>query len=309
MKIRWFLIAALMLTTSCGKEIPGNIIQPDKMESILYDYHLAMGMSNNLKNTDKEAYKKYVFRKHRIDEALFDSSMVWYTREAQELVSIYENLEKRFKREHSYTEALLASRGEERTSITSPGDTVDIWNKEKLYWLTEAPLMNLLTFEFKSDSNFHAKDAFVWNLDFHFFAKGNATIGLNVIYENDSVIGETRNITESGKQTIFLSTDSTYKIKTLNGFIHVPENEEYNPILLTNNISLTRYHRLAEDSVAIVSPNIPQEMMEEGEAPEADETIIVEAEPEVETKEKTQAVENKKKPRTERLQKLEKRER
>jgi hypothetical protein len=50
-------------------------------------------------------------------------------------------------------------------------------------------------------------------------------------------------------------------------------------------------------------------MMEEGEAPEADETIIVEAEPEVETKEKTQAVENKKKPRTERLQKLEKRER
>jgi hypothetical protein len=66
---------------------------------------------------------------------------------------------------------------------------------------------------------------------------------------------------------------------------------------------------LAEDSVAIVSPNIPQEMMEEGEAPEADETIIVEAEPEVETKEKTQAVENKKKPRTERLQKLEKRER
>lgn len=130
-----------------------------------------------------------------------------------------------------------------------------------------------------------------------------------MIYENDSVIGETRNITESGKQTIFLSTDSTYKIKTLNGFIHVPENEEYNPILLTNNISLTRYHRLAEDSVAIVSPNIPQEMMEEGEAPEADETIIVEAEPEVETKEKTQAVENKKKPRTERLQKLEKRER
>ena len=52
MKIRWFLIAALMLTTSCGKEIPDNIIQPDKMESVLYDYHLAMGMSNNLKNTE-----------------------------------------------------------------------------------------------------------------------------------------------------------------------------------------------------------------------------------------------------------------
>lgn len=308
MKIRWFLIAALMLTTSCGKEIPDNIIQPDKMESVLYDYHLAMGMSNNLKNTEKEAYKNFVFKKHRIDEALFDSSMVWYTREAQELVTIYENLEKRFKREHSHTEALLESRGEESTRITSPGDTVDIWYKEKLYWLTEAPLMNQLTFEFKSDTNFHAKDAFVWNVDFHFFAKGNVTMGLNVIYENNSVIGETRNITESGNQSIFLSTDSTYKIKMLNGFIHVPKDVETNTNVLANNISLTRYHRLPEDSLTIVSPNIPQEMMEEGEAPEADETIMVEAEPETKEKERPQAVENKKKPRTERLQKVEKRE-
>lgn len=309
MKIRWFLIAALMLTTSCGKEIPKDIIQPDKMENVLYDYHLAMGMSNNLKSPEREAYKKYVFKKHRIDEALFDSSMVWYTREAQELVGIYENLEKRFKREHSHTEALLASRGEESSSITLPGDTVDIWSKEKLYWLTEAPLMNLLSFEIKSDTNFHAKDAFLWNVDFHFFAKGKATMGLNIIYENDSVIGETRKITESGKQSIFLSTDSTYKIKMLNGFIHVPKDSERNPNILTNNISLTRYHRLPEDSLAIVAPNIPQEMMEEEEAPEADETIIVEAEPEVEQKERPQAVENKKRPRTERLQKVEKRER
>ena len=29
MKIRWTLVACLALMTSCGKEIPGDIIQPE----------------------------------------------------------------------------------------------------------------------------------------------------------------------------------------------------------------------------------------------------------------------------------------
>ena len=134
-------------------------------------------------------------------------------------------------------------------------------------------------------------------------------MGLSIIYDNDSVVGKTRRVTESGKQSIFLSTDSTYKIKTLNGFIHIPDDAEENPNILTSNISLTRYHRLSEDSLSVLAPNIPKEMMEEGEAPEGDETIIVESEPEPKEKERPQAVENKKKPRNERLQKVEKRER
>ena len=62
MKIYWKLIMALVLMTSCGKQIPGDIIQPKKMENVLYDYHLTIGMTNHLKNTEKEAYKKYIFQ-------------------------------------------------------------------------------------------------------------------------------------------------------------------------------------------------------------------------------------------------------
>ena len=69
-----------------------NIIQPDRMENILYDYHLSISMGNNLSYSDnyqKEAYKNYVFEKHHITEAEFDSSMVWYTRHTEELASLY----------------------------------------------------------------------------------------------------------------------------------------------------------------------------------------------------------------------------
>lgn len=250
MKIYWKLIMALVLMTGCGKQIPGDIIQPQKMENVLYDYHLTIGMTNHLKNTEKEAYKKYIFQKYQVTEETFDSSMVWYTREAQELAAIYDRLEKRFKREHSHAEAMLKIREGESISITSPGDTVNIWNDNEMIWMTEAPLMKRFTFEFKTDSNFHPRDKFLWDMDFHFFAKGKAILGMSVTYENDSVVGETRQISQSGRHSISLTTDSAYQMKTMNGFIYIPNDSLQNPNILINNIKLMRYHREQTDSVS-----------------------------------------------------------
>ena len=264
MKFRWTLIACLALLSSCGKEIPDEIIQPSKMEKILYDYHLTMGMSDNSKNTEKEARKKYIFQKHGITAADFDSSMVWYTRESQELMSIYENLNKRFKREYEHVERLLESREEANTRSFASGDTVDVWMKENILWFTKSPLNNRLTFEIKADSTFHPKDAFDWNMDYYFMTEGEAIMGLNVIYENDSVIGMTKSITESGPQSIYLHTDSTYNIKSLNGFVYVPQNQAKQPNILLHKINLTRYHMPEPtDSLSTDSVSATQEIKKE----------------------------------------------
>lgn len=264
MKFRWTLIACLSLLTSCGKEIPDEIIQPSKMERVLYDYHLTLGMSENSKNTEKEARKNYIFQKHGITSAEFDSSMVWYTRESKELMSIYENLNKRFKREYEHVERLLESREEANTRSFASGDTVDIWMKEDILWFTKAPLNNRLTFEIKADSTFHPRDAFNWNMNYYFMAEGEAIMGLNVIYENDSVIGMTKSITESGPQSIYLHTDSAYNIKALNGFIYVPENQTKQPNILLHKIDLTRYHMPEPtDSLSTDSVSATQEIKKE----------------------------------------------
>ena len=264
MKFRWTLIACLALLTSCGKEIPDEIIQPSKMERVLYDYHLTLGMSENSKNTEKEARKNYIFQKHGITSAEFDSSMVWYTRESKELMSIYENLNKRFKREYEHVERLLESREEANTRSFASGYTVDIWMKEDILWFTKAPLNNRLTFEIKADSTFHPRDAFDWNMDYYFMAEGEAIMGLNVIYENDSVIGMTKSITESGPQSIYLHTDSAYNIKALNGFIYVPENQTKQPNILLHKIDLTRYHMPEPtDSLSTDSVSATQEIKKE----------------------------------------------
>ena len=264
MKFRWTLIACLALLSSCGKEIPDEIIQPSKMEKVLYDYHLTMGMSDNSKNTEKEARKKYIFQKHGITAADFDSSMVWYTRESQELMSIYENLNKRFKREYEHVERLLESREEANTRSFASGDTVDVWMKENILWFTKSPLNNRLTFEIKADSTFHPRDAFDWNMDYYFMAEGEAIMGLNVIYENDSVIGMTKSITESGPQSIYLHTDSAYNIKSLNGFVYIPQNQAKQPNILLHKINLTRYHMPEPtDSLSTDSVSATQEIKKE----------------------------------------------
>jgi hypothetical protein len=55
--------------------------------------------------------------------------------------------------------------------VTSYGDTVDIWRKKDIYWLSGNILNQQMSFEFMPDSNFHEKDAFRWNMDLHFFSE------------------------------------------------------------------------------------------------------------------------------------------
>jgi len=253
MKIRWSFIMMLVLMTSCGKEIPKDIIQPDKMEAVLYDYHMAMSISNNqhhMENPQKKSLMNYVYDKHQITAASFDSSMVWYTRETQELTAIYERLEKRFKREHNHMETVLSNRDGENSMMTSYGDTVDIWRKRDFYWMSKNSLSSQIVFEFKADTNFHERDAFLWNLNFNFFSEGKVAMGFNVIYQNDSVIGESRIIDKSGKQSVYLYTDSAYKIKALNGFFTVLSDSVQTPRVLVKDISLVRYHRSLSDSLS-----------------------------------------------------------
>ena len=250
MKMRWLLICGLALMTSCGKQIPDDIIQPEQMEELLYDYHLSIGMSTNLKvgeNYKKDAFKRYIFQKYQVTEADFDSSMVWYTRNALKLAEIYENLEKRFRREHTHIGMLLESQQEVDMRITSPGDTVDVWGKRTLYWLNGSPLLNQLAFEIKADTNFKANDTFVWSADYHFLPKGKVAMGFNLIYDNDSVTGVVKEISESGRQSISLHADSVSRIKNLNGFIYVlPEDSSMHNNIVVNQISLMRYHAIPD---------------------------------------------------------------
>ena len=78
-KFGWIILVGASLMTGCGKSMPKEVIPPAKMEKVLYDYHLTRGISSQLSGSEefeKQAYKNYLFKKHQITEAQFDSSML-----------------------------------------------------------------------------------------------------------------------------------------------------------------------------------------------------------------------------------------
>lgn len=249
-KFGWIILLGATLMTGCGKSMPDEVIPPAKMEKVLYDYHLTLGLSSKLPSSEghkKQAYKNYLFKKHNITSAQFDSSMVWYTRNSQELSAIYQNLDKRFSREKNKLNTMLQER---HISIaTQPGDTVNIWQYYPVYWLTDAPRNNKFTFTMKADTNFWVKDAFRWNADITFLKPGKATMGLNIRFKNDSVIGKTI-ILKSGANSLYVQADTIHEIKDINGFIYVDKDSTHHtPSVLISNLSLTKYHQSKEKTI------------------------------------------------------------
>lgn len=264
--LRLLFFVAVVFLVSCGKQIPGDIIQPSEMEELLYDYHLALTMGNDLSYTERykrESYKNYVFKKHGVTEAEFDSSMVWYTRNSKMLTDIYKNLQKRYEMEEEQMRSELNKRSGQ-ISVSLSGDSVDVWSDRNLYWLTSSPLTNRLMFDLKADTTFHENDILVFEADYKFLSyvqnSAKAVVAMNITFKNDSTLGVSKVIEKSGKEQLILSPDSAYEYKSVNGFVYFSNPDSADVSVLVNNIRLVRYRK---GSYNVRSSNAPAAVSKE----------------------------------------------
>ena len=90
---RILLVGGLAVLCSCKPSIPRDVIDPDDMEDILYDYHLADAAaslnSDSTRSYNARLYQLAVLKKHGVTETQFDSSMVYYTRHTEKLYAIW----------------------------------------------------------------------------------------------------------------------------------------------------------------------------------------------------------------------------
>lgn len=255
-------ISILMLSAfmaglaGCGRKIPSDIIQPVEMEDLLYDYHLASSMANSLsysENYKKEAYYQYVFEKHHVTEAEFDSSMVWYSRNSDMLAGMYEKLQKRLDREVEQMKVQVAKR-DNQVDVSMSGDTVDVWQDRTLFWLTPSDLTNKVLFDLKADTTFRPLDAMTLTADLSFipFDKVNdsssqVVMGINYCFDNDSVQGATQTFRSPGFCRLYFKPDSAYTIRSVSGFIYYIPGKKSSGSVLLDNIRLTRFHQKMEE--------------------------------------------------------------
>lgn len=253
----WILLLSGVLMVACGKEIPGDIIQPDAMEDLLYDYHLASSMENSLPYTEnykKLSYQNYVFKKHQVTQAEFDSSMVWYTRHSAILSEMYGRLRDRYKKTGDYLKLMVEKR-EGQVNVFLSGDSVDIWQDRSLFWLTTEDYTNKVVFSLKPDTTFRVSDRLDLRADFMWVPSAvkdtsrSAVMGLNIYLQNDSVVGKTLLITKSGTHHIDVQSDMDSKYDRIEGFIYYNAPSSEQSQLLVNHITLNRYHQ--KDSVSL----------------------------------------------------------
>jgi hypothetical protein len=266
-KYAWWCLLVLILTVSgCKVKHPKKVLSETRMENLLYDYHIAKAMSENLpynENYKRALYIDYVFQKHGTTEEIFDSSMVWYTRHVDILSKIYEKVNVRLKAEQEKIDRLIALR-DKKPMTSASGDSIDVWAERRVYYLSGYPLNNKMTFVLPSDKNFEKRDSLSWEVHYRFF--GNvidsvdvAVMSMQMVYTNDSTISVTKHILKSGKDFIGLKSDSYGDIKEIKGFIYFSKEDTLEKGLLLNDVVLMRYH--AKDTI----PEIKVDTLEKKE--------------------------------------------
>ena len=146
------VIMSVLGIISCKPGIPRKYLQPNKMADIIYDYHIAEGIQSVNTTGDTiamRAYQTYILKKHRVSQADFDSSLVYYTRHTKLLEDVYDKVAERLNNESAIYGGSQLSIGDE---IINNSDTTNVWQSSPIVILSPYLAFNRKTFEIKADT-------------------------------------------------------------------------------------------------------------------------------------------------------------
>lgn len=247
--------AVIVLVASCKPSVSSDIIPPDDMEDLLYDYHLADAMARQAKgNYDQNliAYHAAVLKKHGVTTADFDSSMVYYMRHATQLHDIYENIAERMGKDAQALGSSVSVNGGNGEYNTASGDTIDLWKGPRSLVLIPNRPYNLYSFHYKPDAKAQKGDDYVLSVHSNFiFQDGmrDGIITLALVYSNDSVASRVMHVSSSLDQQVVLTDADSIGVKEIRGYFMLNRNNQQNSSSTTlqlvsfDQIHLLRCHR------------------------------------------------------------------
>ncbi len=254
--VTWLLIWAIIaLVASCKPSASSDIIPPDDMEDLLYDYHLADAMARQAKgNYDQNliAYHAAVLKKHGVTTADFDSSMVYYMRHATQLHDIYENIAERMGKDAQALGSSVSVNGGNGEYNTASGDTIDLWKGPRSLVLIPNMPYNLYSFHYKPDAKAQKGDDYVLSVHSNFiFQDGmrDGIVTLALVYSNDSVASRVMHVSSSLDQQVALTDADSIGVKEIRGYFMLNRNNQQNSSSTTlqlvsfDQIHLLRCHR------------------------------------------------------------------
>lgn len=248
-KMLWVAVGSILLP-ACKNRVPSEYIQPDELEDLLYDYHIAQAMAEDGRgdsvNFKRYSYVQAVFAKHEVTEAEFDSSMVWYSSHASHLNDIYKRLKERYS---EHVSALGTSTGENDVfaHLDAQGDTANIWQRRTFHVLKPEQTKDRLLFSMEGDTTFRKGDELLWRFEARHISRGRqneAYAGFYVEFDNDSTMGVTRRVYSNDRMELRVKGDTAHAIREVGGFVYFkgsPDDSEPR-LLVLSDMMLIRFH-------------------------------------------------------------------
>lgn len=251
-----YVLLAVAGFQSCKPGRPSELIPEDKLEDLLYDYHVAQALADAERDSmelKRYSYVLAVFDKYGVTEAEFDSTMLWYSTHASLLNDIYKRLDEKFEGNVS---ALSAATGEAATyaSLGEQGDTANIWRERTFRVLKPQIADDRIQFFMEADSTFLRGDELMWRFDPRYISSGGsneAYAALYVKYDNDSVAGLAQRVYSNSPMQIRLQGDTAHAIRAVGGFVYYKPDLKDNGfrMLILDHIMLVRFHMHIEPVV------------------------------------------------------------
>ncbi|MBO5796485.1 MAG: DUF4296 domain-containing protein [Bacteroides sp.] len=274
----WALLAVVMV--ACKVERPGYVLSDGVMEKVLYDYHIAKAMGENLDYNEqykRTLYLNAVFKKHNITQAQFDTTMAWYARHPEVVNEVYDIVRERLMASRENYNHLVSLRDGKPTR-SKAGDSIDVWIWDRIHMLSGMPLDNKLMFTLPSDDNYQASDTIKWTVGFNFLSEQlvdttkRPIMAMQVAYAKDTIVSALCRIDSSQVAQLVLQADTLGDIKELRGFIYYPTNQPKHTLLI-DTVSLMRYHQ-TNDSIPATTDDKKEEKIEL-EVPQASQRKIL----------------------------------
>lgn len=234
-KILLFLL--LTFIVSCKVEVPQWVLPPEKMEAVLYDYHLAQSMMTTLASVDykEKLMYTYIYDKHGVSKQVFDSSLVWYNRYPKHIERIYANIEMRLNDEiDALANAKVAMEdGVDLDKVDFSSPIVELWTSHPVKMLSATPLGNRLHFAFDvpKDSSFIAGDSLVFSFKALFLPAGNDSVrpkayaSIALEYENGFCYVVGVDVDTAGHYFMSAPRDTVNRMKSMAGQIFYFDND------------------------------------------------------------------------------------
>lgn len=233
-------IAGIM---ACSK-VPDGILSERKMKDVMIDMYLAEGLIGNdpmlfSDSIHRDALYQSIFRKHKITQAVYDSSLVWYGKNLDILVQVYDLAINDLNERVRALGDIQAS-----AAPSSNQDSIDIWPRRNIHIFTPSALFNGVTFDIRPDRPYSSGSVFVfgmyfWGITDNMPFKPELRISID---QGDTTIYANKKITKDGYYNTIVRGLPTKRVDRVYGYIRMDNtNTDYYKVYV-DSLNLMKYN-------------------------------------------------------------------